>query len=44
MSDELDLETRIELAIISLNALKIKLEELDKQLTDAEEMVQAWRQ
>lgn len=44
MSDEIDLEARIELAIIGLNAIKNKLEELDKQLTDAEEMVQAWRQ
>ena len=43
MSDELDLETRLELTIIGLNAIKLKLEELDKQLDEVERLVEGWK-
>lgn len=43
MSDELDLETRIELTIIGLEAVKTRLEELDKQMNEFEEWLESWK-
>lgn len=43
MTDELDLETRIELMLIGLNTIKLKLEELDKQVDNVERLVEGWK-
>lgn len=43
MTDELDLETRIELTIIGLETVKARLEELDKQMNEFEEWLESWK-